>query len=159
INERLSHLHILKTCLAYLLQFDGVIVLHKGNLQTFPLAKYAAKHWIFHAGLGDIEASITGQQMMVELFQQQNAFLAWVQLWDLDKHKYICWSWYFGRDAHTLPLTNHDLIWVDIKTFSLSLSRRLKVRTLHTTLITPRLHSFNSITRYIDSIYYRSRVD
>jgi len=44
IEEKLSHSHIAKTCLAYLLQFEND-ALDPANIDKYPLTRYAAKYW------------------------------------------------------------------------------------------------------------------
>jgi hypothetical protein len=57
INEKLSHSHIAKACLAYLLQFKNVGMLTPETVDNYPLARYAAKHWIMHVHAGGEEST------------------------------------------------------------------------------------------------------
>ncbi|KAF7976049.1 hypothetical protein HWV62_7960 [Athelia sp. TMB] len=47
-NESLSHQAIAKTCLAYLLHFGELDSITVENIESFPLAFYAAKQCVFH---------------------------------------------------------------------------------------------------------------
>src|SRR3984885_2984057 len=83
INEKLSHSHIAKTCLAYLLQFKSVVMLTPGTINNYPLAKYAAKHWIMHVHAGGEESTDVQQQKLITtLFQPQHTvpFISWVNM-------------------------------------------------------------------------------
>src|ERR1700730_14584389 len=70
INEKLSHSHIAKTCLAYLLQFKSVVMLTPDTIDIYPLAKYAAKHWIMHVHAGGDEIIDIEQQKLIMTFFQ-----------------------------------------------------------------------------------------
>ncbi|KAF8490580.1 hypothetical protein JB92DRAFT_3008675 [Gautieria morchelliformis] len=48
-NEQMAHAFIAKTCLAYLMQFDQANVISQSTISSYPLSRYAAKYWIFHA--------------------------------------------------------------------------------------------------------------
>src|SRR3984885_15303767 len=87
INEKLSHSHIAKTCLAYLLQFKNVVMLTPGTINNYPLAKYAAIHWITHVHAGGEESTdIQQQKMIMTLFQPWHTvpFISWVNIHDID---------------------------------------------------------------------------
>jgi Ankyrin repeats (3 copies) len=49
-NEKIAHVFIAKTCLAYLLQFDQDNGVHSDTARSYPLFPYAADNWIYHAG-------------------------------------------------------------------------------------------------------------
>src|SRR5580692_2821044 len=70
INEKLSHSHIAKTCLAYLLQFKNVVMLTPDTVDNYPLARYAAKHWIMHVHAGGEKGTdVQQQKLIITLFQ------------------------------------------------------------------------------------------
>ena len=91
-EERLSYYHILlepaHTILAHaslsvLLQLDDKI--NKDNIGLFPLAPYAARHWVNHAQFRNVASHI--QQVMERLFDPTKPhFTAWVWLHDIDRH-------------------------------------------------------------------------
>jgi hypothetical protein len=92
-SEGLSHSVITQTCLAYLLQFNTSGRLHKNLHVTFPLARYAAEHWIRHAHFGcknKPQSSSVFALMMKLLTDENSAFVNWVQIHDIDRyHKYL----------------------------------------------------------------------
>ena len=71
-----------QACLSVLLQLDGRA--EKNAIQeSFPLAQYAAEHWVSHAGFKDVSVHI--RQAMEHLFDPDKPhFLAWVRLHDID---------------------------------------------------------------------------
>src|ERR1700733_12961466 len=87
INEKLSHSHIAKTCLAYLLQFKFVVMLTPCTINKYPLARYAAKHWIMHVHAGGGEGTdVQQQKLIMTLFQPRHTipFISWVNICDID---------------------------------------------------------------------------
>ena len=91
-EERLSYYHILPepahtllahVCLSVLVQLDDKIDRH--TIAHFPLALYAARHWVDHAQFGDVSSHI--QEIMKYLFDAAKPhFAAWVWLYDIDRH-------------------------------------------------------------------------
>jgi ankyrin repeat protein len=91
-DERLSCYHILpepahtllaRACLGVLLQLDDKI--DRNTMGRFPLAPYAARHWVHHARFGNVSAHI--QEIMERLFDPAKShFAAWVWLYDIDHH-------------------------------------------------------------------------
>jgi ankyrin repeat protein len=49
-NEKIAHVFIAKTCLAYLLQFDQDNGVDWNTTWSYPLSRYAANNWMGHAG-------------------------------------------------------------------------------------------------------------
>src|ERR1700728_5072972 len=87
INEKLSHSHIAKTCLAYLLQFKSVVMLSPGTINNYPLANYATKYWIRHVNAGGKGSTdVQQQKLIMTLFQPQHTvpFISWVNMHDID---------------------------------------------------------------------------
>src|ERR1700730_6168809 len=87
INEKLSHSHIAKICLAYLLQFKNVVMLTPGTINNYPLAGYAASHWIMHVHAGGEESTdVQQQKLIMTLFQPRHTvpFISWVNIRDID---------------------------------------------------------------------------
>ncbi|KAL5328216.1 hypothetical protein ACEPPN_001712 [Leptodophora sp. 'Broadleaf-Isolate-01'] len=71
---------IAQSCLTYLLQFQRG-VLTSGNLNTFPLALYAARHWCRH--FRATKDSDQASKLVMQLFQGE-AFQNWIRLYNLD---------------------------------------------------------------------------
>ncbi|KAF8512781.1 hypothetical protein JB92DRAFT_2669017, partial [Gautieria morchelliformis] len=49
-DEKIAHVSIAKTCLAYLLQFDQHNGVNSNTARSYPLSHYAADNWLDHAG-------------------------------------------------------------------------------------------------------------
>ena len=91
-EERLSYYHILPepahTILAHislsvLLHLDDKI--DRDSIGHFPLAPYAARHWIDHAQFGNVSSHI--KEVMKHLFDPAKPhFAAWVWLYDIDRY-------------------------------------------------------------------------
>ena len=91
-EERLSYYHILPepahTILAHaslsvLLQLDDKI--DRDTIGHFPLAPYAARHWVDHAQFRNVSSHI--EEVMERLFDPAKPhFAAWVWLHDIDRH-------------------------------------------------------------------------
>ena len=91
-EDRLSYYHILPepahTILAHaslsvLLQLDHKV--DKDTIHQFPLAPYAARHWVNHAQFGNVSSRIQG--VMEQLFDPAKPhFAAWIWLHDLDRY-------------------------------------------------------------------------
>ncbi|KAG9240039.1 hypothetical protein BJ878DRAFT_469094 [Calycina marina] len=71
---------IAQSCLKYLLHFQRG-VLTSGNLNTFPLALYAAEHWCRH--FRALKAPDQASKLTMQLFQG-DAFQNWIRLCDPD---------------------------------------------------------------------------
>jgi ankyrin repeat protein len=90
-GERLSCYHILpepahmllaQACLGVLLRLNDKI--DRNAIGRFPLAPYAARHWIDHAQFGNVSAHI--REAMERLFDPARShFAAWVWLYDIDR--------------------------------------------------------------------------
>ena len=91
-EERLSYYHILPepahtilahAALSVLLQLDDEI--DGDTISHFPLAPYAARHWVDHAQFRDVSSQI--EEVMKRLFDPAKPhFAAWVWLHDIDRH-------------------------------------------------------------------------
>jgi hypothetical protein len=74
-----AHAILARTCLTVLLQLDKDV--DKQRLVTFPLAIYAAQHWVDHAKYGDVASRIQG--VMEDLFDPTKPYLAaWTWIHD-----------------------------------------------------------------------------
>jgi ankyrin repeat protein len=93
ITLNAAHTLLAQACLTVLLKLDEEI--DKKRLATFPLAFYAAQHWLDHAKYDDVEPRVQGA--MEELFDPTKPYLAsWVWIHDVD------WPW--GQNTiDTLP--------------------------------------------------------
>src|ERR1700728_1685136 len=101
ITEKLSHSHIARTCLAYLLQFDNPDTLNPNTLKNYPLAQYAAKYWIMHVQSGRNEWAEPQWKLVMTLFYPDHTapFITWVGLWDMDYRDYGDYGHaFFGDD-------------------------------------------------------------
>ena len=77
-----AHVTLARACLAVLLQLDEKT--DKKRLATFPLAFYAAEHWVDHAKFGDVTSQI--QDAMERLFDPSKPYLAsWAWIYDVDQ--------------------------------------------------------------------------
>ena len=80
-SKKLSDSVISQICLAYLLQFNTSEPFDKNVDVSFPLAKYAAEHWITHAHSGSkdkSQSSLVFALMMKLLTDENAAFCNWV---------------------------------------------------------------------------------
>jgi hypothetical protein len=76
-----AHATLARACLTVLLQLGETI--DKTHLVTFPLAFYAAQHWVNHAKFGDVALRI--QDAMEQLFEPKEPyFRAWIWIRDVE---------------------------------------------------------------------------
>jgi ankyrin repeat protein len=76
-----AHTILARACLTVLLQLDEDI--DKKRLATFPLAFYAAEHWVIHAKYEGVAPRV--QDAMEQLFNPTKPYLAsWVWIYDVD---------------------------------------------------------------------------
>ena len=77
-----AHTLFAKACLSVLLRLNSHI--HKNSIKgMFPLAAYAAKHWVRHAQLGD--TSLLIEDGMDRLFDKDKShFAAWIWVYNMD---------------------------------------------------------------------------
>jgi hypothetical protein len=81
ISPDAAHTTLARACLAVLLQVDENT--DEKHLATFPLAFYAAQHWVDHARIGDV---VSLQDAMERLFDPRKPHLAaWVSIHDMDR--------------------------------------------------------------------------
>ena len=77
-----AHTILAQACLSVLLRLDDGI--DKGSSNEFPLAEYAARHWVDHAHFGNVASYI--QHGMELLFDPAKShFAAWVWIYDVDE--------------------------------------------------------------------------
>jgi len=80
IPLKLAHTILAQACLGVLLRLDDRI--DRENIKAFPLAKYAAQHWVEHARFGDVSSYIKDG---IEC------------LFDADKPHYATWLWVYNE--------------------------------------------------------------
>src|SRR5216684_510015 len=87
-----AHTILARACLTVLLQLDEDV--DKERLETFPLAFYAAEHWVDHAKYEDVVSQI--QDLMGQLFDPSKPYLA-------------AWTWIHDVDLYRIRETIHDV--------------------------------------------------
>ena len=76
-----AHTFLARACLSVLLNLDDDI--DKTRIEEFPLARYAAEHWVDHAQFEDVSQHI--QDGIGRLFDRDKPhFAAWVWVYDID---------------------------------------------------------------------------
>lgn len=76
-----AHTILARVCLGFLLHLDHHI--DDGSMKDFPLAKYAAQHWVAHAKFKDVAPRV--KDGMKCLFDPDKPhFSVWVQIHDMD---------------------------------------------------------------------------
>ena len=79
-----AHTILARACLTVLLQLDENV--DKERLDTFPLAFYAAQHWVDHAKYHNVVSRI--QNPIQELFNSSKPYLAaWTWIHDIDSNQ------------------------------------------------------------------------
>jgi ankyrin repeat protein len=81
IRLQVAHTFLARACLCVLLQLDGTI--DKDRIKEFPLAIYAAEHWVGHAKFENSSSFIRDE--MGSLFDRDKPhFAAWIWVYDVD---------------------------------------------------------------------------
>jgi ankyrin repeat protein len=79
-----AHTTLTQACLGFLLQDDHI---DKKSIKGFPLAEYAAHHWVEHAQFKDVASRV--KDGMETLFDPDKSyFAAWIGIHDIDKVNY-----------------------------------------------------------------------
>ena len=79
VSMTTAHTIVAQACLAVLLHLDENIT--KDSLSDFPLAKYAAVHWVYHARFENVSSMV--QDGMKRLFDPNKCHLSvWVWIYD-----------------------------------------------------------------------------
>ena len=87
-----AHTTLARTCLMVLLQLDKIM--DRRRLETFPLAFYAARHWVDHAKFENVTSRI--QDVMEHLFDPKKShFGTWMWIYEVD--------WRFQRNLAGRP--------------------------------------------------------
>ena len=82
VDLNAAHTILARACLGTLLRLDE----HSGNIvsEVFPLAEYAARHWVEHARFEDVSSRV--QDGMNDLFDTSKPyFSAWLRVHDIDE--------------------------------------------------------------------------
>jgi len=78
-----AHTLLARACLSVLLRLDNTI--DETKIQDFPLAQYAAEHWVKHAQFEDVLSDIRdGVDCLFD--KNKPHFAAWTWLYDMDGH-------------------------------------------------------------------------
>jgi hypothetical protein len=104
IDLERAHTILAQACVGVLLRF-GDHVDEDDVLDSFPLAGYAAKHWVRHAQFGNASSDL--QKAMEYLFDPDKPyFKAWLRLHDMDcEHHWRSAFFIFRRHFETSPVT------------------------------------------------------
>jgi len=95
ISEKTSHSVIAQISVAYLLQFNLFDHLTEAILDCSPLARYAAKHWSYHAKAAGVNMTRVHPilKLILRLFTFEiAAFTNWVRICNIDKWNEQQWS-------------------------------------------------------------------
>jgi len=93
VSVPFAHTLVARACLGILLHLDNGIT--RDSLQTFPLAEYAAEHWISHALFGGVSGNV--EDGMKQLFDPKKShFGIWIWIFDPA-------SWRQDQRAETPP--------------------------------------------------------
>jgi ankyrin repeat protein len=85
ILPRAAHIILAQVCLGTLRHLDDHLAddSESSNINIFPLAKYAAQHWVAHAQFEDVASSV--EDGMQSLFDpDKRHFAEWVRTYDMD---------------------------------------------------------------------------
>ena len=81
IRPKLAHTLLAKACLSVLFQREYSI--YEAKIKNFPLAEYAAKHWVEHARFEDVSSYIRdGMDLLFE--KDKPHFASWIWLHNID---------------------------------------------------------------------------
>jgi hypothetical protein len=74
------HDAIAKSCLGYLLQFEGPKLLHDDNAEDFRLAEYSATSWIKHTQGAREQSTGYIQEVTVMFCEKEDTYLNWLRI-------------------------------------------------------------------------------
>jgi len=83
VDLELAHTILAQACLSVLLQLDNH--LDQDNFKRFPLAAYAARHWVNHVQFKNVASESHIQDGMKLLFNSEQCFANWVRIYDMDE--------------------------------------------------------------------------
>jgi hypothetical protein len=85
VSMTAAHTIVAQACLGFLLHLDENIT--KDGLKDFPLAEYAAKHWVDHARFESVSSNV--HDGMKCLFDPRQRHLSvWVWIYDPENHRH-----------------------------------------------------------------------
>ena len=88
IPLELAHMTLGQACLGVLLQLDDRV--DREKIKNFPLAIYAAKHWVKHARVENVSSHIKDDMRC---------------LFDTNKPHFAAWLWIYNDDNHGSSMT------------------------------------------------------
>jgi ankyrin repeat protein len=89
VSMTAAHTIVAQACLGVLLHLDENIT--EGSLKEFPLAKYAAEHWVGHARFDDVSSEV--RDGMKRLFDPSESHLsAWLRVYDPEDSQRRMWK-------------------------------------------------------------------
>lgn len=83
MQAAVCHDAIARSCLGYLLQFQGDEIISQDNAKEFKLADYSARFWIEHAQATKQHVEYV-QEAMILLSTENDAYLNWLRIHDPD---------------------------------------------------------------------------
>jgi len=83
VEPEAAHTILAQACLGILLRLDDRVGRH--NIKNFPLAEYAARHWVKHARFKDVSLHIKDGMEC---------------LFDADKPHFSAWLWIYNEERH-----------------------------------------------------------
>ena len=101
IHPKLAHTLLAKACLSVLFQLDDSI--DRSKIINFPLAEYAAEHWVEHARFEGVSSEIRdGMDLLFE--KDKPYFAAWVWVYDIDHDDDHIWESARPEQPDAVPL-------------------------------------------------------
>jgi ankyrin repeat protein len=88
IPLELAHMTLAQACLRVLLQLDDRV--DREKIKDFPLAIYAAEHWVEHAGVENVSSHIEDEMEC---------------LFDANKPHFAAWLWIYNKDSYGSSMT------------------------------------------------------
>jgi hypothetical protein len=79
------HDAIARSCLGYLLHFQGPELLRHDNAKEFRLAEYSARFWIKHAQTAGEQLEGYAQEAMVMFWERKDTYLNWLRIHNPDQ--------------------------------------------------------------------------
>ena len=96
-----AHTIVAQACMGVLLQLDDDIT--EDSLKAFPLAEYAAKHWVDHARFKNVSSKL--QDGMNRLFDPSKCHLSvWVWIYDPERPRHLRWRFESPAAPRATPL-------------------------------------------------------
>ena len=97
-----AHTLLARACLGVLLQLDYST--DKTNIEDFPLAQYAARHWVDHACFEDVSSHISdGMDRLLD--KDRPHLAAWLWIYNIDDEDHI-----YYRDIYTVHPKQPDAV-------------------------------------------------